>query len=159
MNDNDIEYSFLDNSINNINDINTLPEIIDKTDVIQGIYFFCNTDKVYYIGQSTDIKNRICGHTHKFIFDKHTCKIKILKVIEQDIRLKLEKCFIDRFKPIYNNCVFVPISRTIYNKFLKVLDRKFLLNIIDYILENYIINNKSVAKLQALNRETRGEQP
>lgn len=155
MNDNIIEYTFLDNLINNIGDINSLPEITKKTDVIQGIYFICDKEKVYYIGQSIDIKNRLYSHTHKFIFDKHNCKTKILKVIEQDIRLELEKCFINRFQPIYNNCIFIPISKTVYNRLLKILkiDRKFLFNIIDYVLEDYITNNKSFAKIQPLNRE------
>ena len=67
---------------------------------ISGVYFLCKDDKVDYVGQSKDIKERI--RIHRKEKRKSFDSIFALK-LPQELLLKIEETFIVLLCPKYNN--------------------------------------------------------
>lgn len=76
-------------------------EILNKS----AIYYFYKKKKIFYIGQTKNVRKRL-SQWSKFLFlNRKLNKIKILYVSKNFNRLKLEKRLIKRYKPYYNKYI------------------------------------------------------
>lgn len=85
----------------------SLPEIGSPVDVPStayarsGIYFLLLGGEVVYVGQAIDMRKRIGNHLVEAV--KHFDSVCCVPCGEQNL-LKLERFFIEKFVPRYNNC-------------------------------------------------------
>lgn len=80
--------------------------------LVYHIYFLWESDEIVYIGQTTNIKNRISAHKADKLFDRVT--YTVLDLVDIKDVLALERKNINYYKPIFNDNKNVLLKRANY---------------------------------------------
>ena len=113
------------------------------------IYALRQLDKVVYVGQSKNVKNRVNAHKRNKNFDSYD----ILEELEgKEIHeiLKIEDSYIELYNPIYNKCLNRSDTYQDFNKFCEEsnIDKKGFLSFLkQYRVKPIFANNYSLRDL------------
>lgn len=69
-----------------------------SVELIPGVYFLFNENELVYIGESEDIHRRVGQHRTDKEYDSYT----FIEQRDPHLRLRLEKAYIEKFRPEYN---------------------------------------------------------